>query len=149
MLSEIVKVSSIDPRFVRFKPFNNSSCTSCELKPTCGQYLLNSFSQNRELAIPHEILQKEIDTRSLKNGTQVQINIEAKKLVQISLQMYFLPVLGILLVALIAQLAGFNEMVILALVVFVLCFSMTILHRYFKKHIGLRDINLSLIPDSD
>ncbi len=149
MLSEIVKVSSLESGFVRLQSFNNGSCKSCTLKPTCGQYLLNSLYVNRELALPSEMLPNEIDTLSLKNGIQVQINIKATKLVQLSLLMYLFPVLSMLLVALMAELAGFSEIVILALVVFALGLSMRILHHYLKNHDGLKEINLSLIPDGD
>jgi positive regulator of sigma E activity len=90
---------------------------------------------------------KEMDVKSLKKGTQIQINIEASKLVQLALLLYLLPIISILFVALIADLAGFSEMLILALVVIVLSFSMRMIHRYLKSHVGLEEINLSLIPD--
>ena len=147
MLSEIVKVSAVEPEFVRLQPFNHGTCTSCSLKPTCGQYLLNSLHLNREVAFPSRLVPKEMDVKSLKKGTQIQINIEASKLVQLALLLYLLPIISILFVALIADLAGFSEMLILALVVIVLSFSMRMIHRYFKSHVGLEEINLSLIPD--
>ncbi len=148
MLREIVKISAIEPEFIRLQPFNNGTCTSCSLKPSCGQYLLNSFYMSRELELPAKLVPKEMNIKTLKNGTQVQINIEARKLVQFALLLYLLPLLNILLVALLAELAGFSEMLILALVVIVLSFSMSMIHRYLKSHVGLEEINLSLIPDS-
>lgn len=149
MLSEIVKISAVEPESVRLQPFNNSTCTSCSIKPTCGQYLLNSLYLNREVTLPSTLLPKEIDLESLKKGTQVQINLEANKLVQLALLFYLVPLLGILLVAFLAELAGFGEMLILALVVIVLFFSMTMIRRYLKIHISLDDINLSLLPDNE
>ena len=148
MLSEIVKISSIEPKFVKLQPFNNGSCTSCSLKPTCGQYLLNSFYLNREIELPLSMLPKEMDTQSLKNGTQILINIEASKLVRLSMLLYLVPLLSILLVTLLAGLAGFSEMVILGLDVIVLSLSMGMLHHYFKSHAGLEEINLSLMSES-
>ncbi len=148
MLREIVKISAIEPEFIRLLPFNNGTCTSCSLKPSCGQYLLNSFYMSRELELPSKLVPKEMNIKTLKNGTQVQINIEARQLVQFALLLYLLPLLNILLVALLAELAGFSEMLILALVVIVLFFSMSMIHRYLKSHVGLEEINLSLIPES-
>ncbi len=148
MLSEIVKISAVETESIRLQPFNNSTCTSCSIKPTCGQYLLNSLYLNREVEFPTKLVPKEIDIKSLRKGTQIQINIEANKLVQLALLLYLLPLLGILLVAFLAELAGFSEMVILALVVIVLSFSMRVIHRYLRSHVGLEDINLSLISES-
>lgn len=148
MLREIVKISAVEPEFLRLQPFNNGTCTSCSLKPSCGQYLLNSFYINRELELPVKLVLKEMNIKSLKKGSQVQINIEARKLVQFALLLYLLPLLGILLVALLAELAGFSEILIFALVVIVLSFSMRMIHRYLKCHVGLEEISLSLIPDN-
>lgn len=145
MLSEIVKVSSIEPRFIKLQPFNNGSCTSCSIKPTCGQYLLNSLYANRQIELPLSMLPKEMDTQSLKKGTQILINIEASKLVSLSMLLYLAPLLSILLMTLLGQFAGFNELVILALDIMVLFLSMRILHQYLKSHAGLEDVNLSLI----
>lgn len=91
------------------------------------------------------MLPKEMDTQSLKKGTQILINIEASKLVSLSMLLYLAPLLSILLMTLLGQFAGFNELVILALDIMVLFLSMRILHQYLKSHAGLEDVNLSLI----
>ncbi|PCJ39925.1 MAG: hypothetical protein COA71_12155 [SAR86 cluster bacterium] len=150
MLSEIVKISSVGSESIRLQPFNsNGTCNSCSLKPSCGQYLLNSLYLNREVELPTSLLPKETDLRSLKNGSQIQINIEAGKLVQLALLLYLLPLLGMLFTAYLAELAGLSEVLIMTLVFLVLFLSMRMLSRYFQRHGRLEKITLRLLPASE
>ena len=149
MLSEIAKISSIGSKHLKLQAFNNGSCSSCSLKPSCGQYLLNSLYVNRELELPTKLMPIETDIRSLRKGSLVQINIEASKLVQLALILYFLPLIGMLLIAFLADLAGFNELVIMTLVVIVLFLSMKFLKHYFLRHDSLEKIKISLLPESN
>jgi len=142
MLSEIVKISSVGSESIRLQPFNsNGTCNSCSLKP--------SLYLNREVELPTSLLPKETDLRSLKNGSQIQINIEAGKLVQLALLLYLLPLLGMLFTAYLAELAGLSEVLIMTLVFLVLFLSMRMLSRYFQRHGRLEKITLRLLPASE
>ncbi|MDG2091370.1 MAG: SoxR reducing system RseC family protein [Gammaproteobacteria bacterium] len=149
MFSEIAKVLSIESKYLRLQAFNSGNCSSCSLKPSCGQYLLNSLYVNRELELPTKLMPIETDIRSLKKGSLVQINIEASKLVQLALILYLLPLIGMLCTAFLADLAGFSELVIMTLVVIVLFLSMKFLKHYFLRHDSLEKINISLLPESN
>jgi len=103
---------------------------------------------SREVELPTSLIQEETDIRSLKNGTHVQINIEAEKLVQFALILYLLPLLGMLITAYLAELAGFSEIMIVTMVFIVLFLSMKILRQYFQSHVSLEKIKLCLLPEN-
>ena len=149
MLSEIVKISSIGLGHIRLHPKKSGSCSSCSYKPSCGQYLLNSLYMNKEVELPTSLLPKETDIQSLKNGSLVQIDVEASKFVQLALMLYLLPLLGMLLTAFLAELAGFNEVVIMTLVFIALVLSMRMLSRYFQSDSSLEKIKLHILPEND
>lgn len=149
MLSEIVKISSIGLGHIRLHPKKNGACSSCSYKPSCGQYLLNSLYMNTEIELPTSLLPKETDIQSLQNGTQVQIDVEANKLVQLALMLYLLPLFSMLLTAFLAELAGFNEVLIMILVFIALFLSMRMLSRYFRSHGSLEKIKLHILPENN
>lgn len=149
MLSEIVKISSVGSEYIRLQPFNNATCVSCSLKPSCGQYLLNGLYMDREVELPTRLLPKETDPQSLTHGSQIEINIEASKLVQLALLLYLLPLLGMLLTAFLAQLVGFSEVIIMTLVFISLFSSMRVFSHYSKSHDSLEKIKLRLLPERD
>lgn len=149
MLSEIVKISSSELGHLRLHPKKSGACTSCSYKPSCGQYLLNSFYMNREVELPTSLLPLGTDIQSLKNGSQLQIDVEASRLVQWALMLYLLPLFGMLLTAFLAELAGFNEVLIMTLVFIALFLSMRMLNRYFRSNGSLEKIKLHILPEND
>lgn len=104
---------------------------------------------NKEVELPTSLLPKETDIQSLKNGSLVQIDVEASKFVQLALMLYLLPLLGMLLTAFLAELAGFNEVVIMTLVFIALVLSMRMLSRYFQSDSSLEKIKLHILPEND
>tara|TARA_B110000495_G_C22899298_1_gene524742 strand:+ start:156 stop:620 length:465 start_codon:yes stop_codon:yes gene_type:complete len=148
MFSEIVKISSVGSENLTIQPLKNGSCSGCSLKSSCGLYFLNSLYVNREIVLPTTLVQGNADAQSWIKGSLVHINIEASKLVELALILYFLPLLGMLLTVFLADLAGFNEIVIMVLVVISLLLSMKILKQYFRSHGSLEKITISLLSKS-
>jgi len=146
MLSETVRITSIEPGYIRLQPYNSGTCLSCSLKPSCGQYLLNSLYSNREIELPTSLVSKEMDLQALKNGTQAQLNIEAGYLVQSALLLYLLPLVAVLSTAFLAGLAGFSELTVVVLVFVVLFLSMITLRSHFQSNGYQEKVKLCLIP---
>lgn len=148
MLSESVRITSVEPGFLLLQPYNTATCGSCSLKPSCGQYILNSLHAERALKFPVALLTGNIDLDELKNGTHAQIKIAAGKLVQLSLLLYMLPLLLVLTSTLFSALAGFNELTTVVLAFITLLLSFTILHNYMENHLSADNIKVRLVIDS-
>lgn len=148
MLSETVRISSVESGFIRLQPYSNSTCSSCSLKPSCGQYLLNSLHANRAIEFPINLL-PEVDIHLLKKGSQAQIKIEESKLLQLVLLMYLFPLFSMLLAAYLTWLVGLNEIAVMISVSSALILSMKVLSLYFRSHGKLEKIKLCLLSADD
>lgn len=115
MLRETVSVISHDGNAVYLKTQRGSTCSGCSLKGGCGQYLLARDSellklQDCELTRP--LLQQ-----NLEIGEQVQITLAEGQLLQLAGLFYGLPLLGLLLLTLLATVfeAGEGVLILAAL----------------------------------
>tara|TARA_R110000772_G_scaffold140286_4_gene249471 strand:+ start:1488 stop:1955 length:468 start_codon:yes stop_codon:yes gene_type:complete len=148
MLSESVRITSVGPGLLQLQPYNSGFCGSCSLKPSCGQYLLNSLHTERTLQLPVNCLAGSIDISTLKKGMHAQIKITAAKLVQLSLLLYILPLLLVLTSALLAALAGFTELISVVVVFITLLLSFIGMHSYIKNHVNAENMNIHVVVEN-
>ena len=145
MLIESVRITSVEPGFLRLQPYNTGSCQSCKLTPSCGQYLLNSIRKERELELPLALLDENTDFAELKNGSHAQIMMAAGKLVKLSFLLYLFPLFAMLITALLAGFGGFHELTVVLLAFISLILSYKLLHNYLGKQLNLEYLDICLL----
>ncbi len=137
MLTETMIVRSSSQTSFGLQSINGTSCKSCNLKPSCGQYILNSLHRDREILFPRSLFSSLSDKNNLpelKIGSQVQVEIPSRNLVQLSLLLYSVPLIAMLLFALLASLFKLNEIYSVVLVFFSLFLSFYFLNKYSMKN---------------
>ncbi|MGB2065225.1 SoxR reducing system protein RseC [Marinomonas gallaica] len=91
MIEENGTVLSIEDGIAEVETIRTSSCTSCRARHGCGHHTIAKVSNSNRM------LMKAIATDDLKTGQSVVVGIPEDTLLQASLWMYAVPLLGLVL----------------------------------------------------
>lgn len=82
---------------------SSSGCGSCNARGACGSYALSKIGPNTEHQLEVEIEQP------LVVGQKVEVGIPEGSLLRSAMLVYLTPLIGLFLVAILVQLAGFQQ----------------------------------------
>lgn len=143
MLREPVKIRPGKARQITIEGAGSGTCRSCNLKVSCGQYLLLAVSKPRRFELPESFLPATAGTdrtHRLTGASSAEMSIAGKDLVKFSLLLYMLPLLFVLLAGNILL----SESLTIVMTFSVLGLSLFVLHKYIKGQ-DLQDaLNLEL-----
>jgi sigma-E factor negative regulatory protein RseC len=100
MIEETGRVLSIEDGFADVETIRTSSCTSCRARHGCGHHAIAQVSSSNRMRM------KAIDPLAVKVGQSVVIGIPEDTLLQASIWMYLIPLLGLVVGAVIPSLWG-------------------------------------------
>ncbi len=114
MLTESARVIAIEADGVRVETVRQSACSSCRSQAGCGQKLLAELGQGQRFEIsvsnPRQLI--------IQPGDTVELGVEEVSFLQASFMVYLLPIVGLVLLALLADSLGAAEpLVIIAALV--------------------------------
>lgn len=89
MIEETGKVLSIEEGFADVETIRTSSCTSCRARHGCGHYAIAHVSSANRMRM------RAIDPLTVKVGQKVVVGIPEDTLLQASVWMYMIPLLGL------------------------------------------------------
>lgn len=89
MIEETGTVLSIEKGFADVETIRTSSCTSCRARHGCGHHAIAQVSASNRMRM------KAIDSFAVNVGQRVVVGIPEDTLLQASLWMYFIPLLGL------------------------------------------------------
>jgi len=89
MIEESGTVLSTEKGFAEVETIRTSSCTACRARHGCGHHAIAQVSASNRMRM------KVIDEFSVDVGQKVTIGIPEDTLLQASLWMYFIPLLGL------------------------------------------------------
>ncbi|MCW8355974.1 MAG: SoxR reducing system RseC family protein [Marinomonas sp.] len=100
MIEETGKVLSIEDGFADVETIRTSSCTSCRARHGCGHHAIAQVSSANRMRM------KAIDSLNVKVGQNVVVGIPEDTLLQASIWMYLIPLLGLVGGAIIPSIWG-------------------------------------------
>jgi len=100
MIEETGKVLSIEDGFADVETIRTSSCSSCRARHGCGHHAIAQVSSSNRMRM------RAIDPLSVKVGQSVVVGIPEDTLLQASVWMYLIPLLGLVGGAVIPSLWG-------------------------------------------
>ena len=100
MIEETGKVLSVEEGFADVETIRTSSCTSCRARHGCGHHAIAQVSSANRMRI------RAIDPISVEVGQNVVVGIPEDTLLQASVWMYFIPLLGLIGGAVLPSLLG-------------------------------------------
>ncbi|RBO84928.1 SoxR reducing system RseC family protein [Marinomonas aquiplantarum] len=115
MIEETGTVMSVETGFAEVETIRTSSCTSCRARHGCGHHAIAQVSPANRMRM------KAVDPLSVEVGQRVVIGIPEDTLLQASVWMYLIPLLGMVFGAILPALwTDSNELsVLLSLLGFV------------------------------
>lgn len=115
MIEESGTVLSTEAGFAEVETVRTSSCTACRARHGCGHHAIAQVSSSNRMRM------RVVDTHSVAVGQKVVVGIPEDTLLQASVWMYFIPLLGLVLGATLPSLwhAGTVVSVVLSLFGFV------------------------------
>lgn len=108
MIEEQGRVVSFEPGAAWVETVRQSTCGSCKAKAGCGQALLQRLGSGARQGYI-----RVLSDRPLNIGDQVTIGLPENAVVNASLCMYMLPLIGLFSFALLAEKAGLSEPLII------------------------------------
>ncbi|NVK73476.1 sigma E positive regulator RseC/MucC [Marinomonas sp. CT5] len=100
MIEEIGRVLSTEEGFAEVETIRTSSCTSCRARHGCGHHAIAQVSSSNRMRM------RAIDPLSVEIGQNVVVGIPEDTLLQASIWMYMIPLLGLVGGAVIPSLWG-------------------------------------------
>ncbi|MCB5160958.1 SoxR reducing system RseC family protein [Marinomonas algarum] len=100
MIEETGRVLSVEDGFAEVETIRTSSCTACRARHGCGHHAIAQVSSANRMRM------KAIDPLSVKVGQDVVIGIPEDSLLQASIWMYMVPLLGLVVGAVLPSLWG-------------------------------------------
>ena len=100
MIEETGRVLSIEEGFADVETIRTSSCTSCRARHGCGHHAIAQVSSSNRMRM------RAIDPLSVEIGQSVVVGIPEDTLLQASVWMYLIPLLGLVCGAVIPSLWG-------------------------------------------
>lgn len=100
MIEETGRVLSIEDGFADVETIRTSSCTSCRARHGCGHHAIAQVSSSNRMRM------RAIDPLSVEVGQSVVVGIPEDTLLQASVWMYLIPLLGLVSGAVIPSLWG-------------------------------------------
>lgn len=104
MIEEQGRVVSYEPGAAWVETVRQSTCGSCQAKAGCGQALLQRLGGGARQGYI-----RVLSDRAVHVGDQVMIGLPENAVVNASLYMYILPLIGLFSAALLADNAGLSE----------------------------------------
>ena len=108
MLTESARVVAVDADGIRVETVRQSACSSCRSQAGCGQKLLAEIGQGQTFEInvsnPLQLI--------IEPGDTVEVGVEEASFLQASFMVYLFPLLGLVLLALLADVLGAAEPVV-------------------------------------
>ncbi|BFM50921.1 SoxR reducing system RseC family protein [Marinomonas sp. THO17] len=112
MIEESGKVMAVSEGFAEVETIRTSSCSTCRARHGCGHHAIAQVSPANRMRM------QAIDPLSVEVGQQVVIGIPEDTLLQASLWMYLMPLLGLVTGAVIPSLwAGSNHFAVMLSIV--------------------------------
>lgn len=108
MIEENGTVLSVENGIAEVETIRTSSCTSCRARHSCGHHVIAKVANSNRMQM------KVVATEGLAVGQQVVVGIPEDTLLQASLWMYAIPLLGLVLGATIPSL--FTEQSLISVV---------------------------------
>ncbi len=96
--AEIVRIDEFDCQFVWVETKRKSSCGSCEAKSACGTQVLSKVVGKRSNQV------KILNTCDAKIGDFIMIGIDEKAILRGSFNLYFVPLISMIIFSLFATL---------------------------------------------
>lgn len=114
MIEEAGQVLSVEDGFADVETIRTSSCTACRARHGCGHHAIAQVSSANRMRM------KAIDPLTVKVGQRVVVGIPEDTLLQASVWMYMIPLLGLLLGAVLPSLwqGGSGMAVLLSIIGF-------------------------------
>ncbi len=100
MIEETGRVLAIEEGFADVETIRTSSCTSCRARHGCGHHAIAQVSSSNRMRM------RAIDPFSVEVGQEVVIGIPEDTLLQASVWMYLIPLLGLIVGAVLPSLWG-------------------------------------------
>lgn len=113
------------------------------MKPSCGQFLLNSMRRKRQLVLPETVL-TDSEVESIRCGEQLELKMAAAPLVRMALILYGFPILALLLAVLAADFMALGDAATLTLAMLVTGLCLTALRKYFQHRFQPGSMELKL-----
>ncbi|MCV2403920.1 SoxR reducing system RseC family protein [Marinomonas sp. C2222] len=116
MIEETGKVLAVEAGFAEVETIRTSSCNACRARHACGHHAIAKVSSSNQMRM------RAIDPLQVSVGQDVVVGIPEDTLLQASLWMYFIPLLGLIIGAVLPSLWGgsSNIAVVLSIVGFAL-----------------------------
>ncbi|MBR7889446.1 SoxR reducing system RseC family protein [Marinomonas sp. A79] len=112
MIEETGQVLSVEDGFADVETIRTSSCTACRARHGCGHHAIAQVSSANRMRM------KAIDPLAVEVGQRVVVGIPEDTLLQASVWMYMIPLLGLVLGAVFPSLwSGGSEIAVLFSVV--------------------------------
>ena len=109
MITEQAVVTRCNGRQVELELLRSSACGGCELNKGCGTGALGRLLGRRSKPLVIET------DRNVRAGDRIELGLSEAALVRASLAAYGLPLLGMILGAMGAGIAGFSEVLIVVI----------------------------------
>tara|TARA_R110002095_G_scaffold215868_1_gene211269 strand:- start:2200 stop:2637 length:438 start_codon:yes stop_codon:yes gene_type:complete len=105
MLTEQAQVVAVEAEGVRVETVRRSGCAGCQSKSVCGQRLLAEIGQGQRF----QIVSSNPQHIALKPGDIVELGVQEAPFLQASAMIYLFPLVGLILAAVVAEMAAFAE----------------------------------------
>lgn len=100
MIEETARVTSTNQQWVNVVTTQSSSCHQCSEKSSCSTSVLSKYFGNKSIELTLH------STLELKEGDEVTVGIEEKVFLGLTALVYFVPLGGLLLSAVLGQYIG-------------------------------------------
>jgi len=130
MIEESGTVLSIEEGFAEVETIRTSSCTSCRARHGCGHHAIAQVSPSNRM------LMKAIDPLTVKVGQKVVVGIPEDTLLQASLWMYLIPLLGLVGGAVLPSLWGGESEISVVLSIFGFAGGLLLAKKKSKQEIN-------------
>ncbi|MDB4837545.1 SoxR reducing system RseC family protein [Marinomonas sp.] len=89
MIEETGKVLAVEDGFAEVETIRTSSCNACRARHACGHHVIAKVSSSNQMRM------RAIDALQVSVGQEVVVGIPEDTLLQASIWMYFIPLLGL------------------------------------------------------
>lgn len=147
MLKEPLIINAVVAQTIDVSPANQGTCQSCQLKPACGQQLLQAMRGKRQIFLPDGLL-RDTALTGLKAGQKAMLEIPGSSLVKLALLLYLAPLLLMLPVTLLCEMWNLSESTTVIAGFTALGLSFATLHHYLPVQSLSAQMKLTIDPRS-